>query len=118
MRDIRIYHNPACKHSRGALETLEQRAADAEVVLYLETPPSKDELERLLDLLEDPAADLVRKDTRFAQLGLVESDYQTPEQVVAVLVEHPELMQRPIVVKNNRAVLARPSEKVLTLLES
>jgi arsenate reductase len=117
MRDIRIYHNPACKHSRGALEILEQRAADPEVVLYLETPPSKDELKRLLDLLEDPAADLVRKDTRFTELGLVESDYQTAEQVVAILVEHPELMQRPVVVKKNRAVLARPSEKVLTLLE-
>jgi arsenate reductase len=117
MGDIRIYHNPACSHSRGALEILEQRSADAEVVLYLKTPPSKAELERLLDLLEDPAADLVRKDKRFAELGLVESDYQTPEQVVAVLVEHPELMQRPIIVKDDRAVLARPSEKVLTLLD-
>jgi len=117
MGDIRIYHNPACKHSRGALEILEQRAPEAEVVLYLETPPSGAELERLIDLLEDPPADLVRKDRRFAELGLAESDYQTPEQVVAVLVKHPELMQRPIIVKDNRAVLARPSEKVLTLLE-
>jgi arsenate reductase (glutaredoxin) len=115
--DIRIYHNPACSHSRGALKILEERSADAEVVLYLETPPSKAELERLLDLLEDPAADLVRKDKRFAELGLVESDYQTPEKVVAVLVEHPELMQRPIIVKHDRAVLARPSEKVLALLD-
>jgi arsenate reductase len=96
---------------------LEERAADAEVVLYLETPPSKAELERLLDMVEDPPADLVRKDKRFADLGLVESDYQTSEQVVAVLLKHPELMQRPIIVKNNRAVLARPSEKVLSLLE-
>jgi arsenate reductase (glutaredoxin) len=118
MSDMRIYHNPACSHSRGALEILEQRSADVEVVLYLETPPSKEELEQFLTLLEDPAADLVRKDKRFAELGLVESDYQTPEQVLALLVEHPELMQRPIIVKNNKAVLARPSEKVLSLLES
>ena len=117
MHDIRIYHNPACKHSRGALEILEERALEAEVVLYLDTPPSKAELERLVDLLADPPADLVRKDKRFEELGLDKSDYQTPEQVVAVLVEHPELMQRPIVVKSNRAVLGRPSEKVLTLLE-
>ena len=117
MGDIRIYHNPACSHSRGALQILEERTTDPEVVLYLETPPSTAELERLLDLLEDPPADLVRKDKRFAELGLVESDYQTREQVVAILVEHPELMQRPIIVKSNRAVLARPSEKVLTLLE-
>jgi arsenate reductase len=117
MSNIRIYHNPACKHSRGALEILEERAADPEVVLYLESPPSKSELERLLDLLDDPAADLVRKDQRFADLGLLEADYQTPEQVVAVLVEHPELMQRPIIVRDDRAVLARPSEKVLALLD-
>jgi arsenate reductase len=117
MQDIRIYHNPACKHSRGALEILEERDAGAEVVLYLDTPPSKAELERFLDLLDDPAADLVRKDKRFAELGLVESDYQTPAQVVAVLLEHPELMQRPIIVKDGRAVLARPSEKVLALLD-
>lgn len=117
MSDVRIYHNPACSHSRGALQILEEGTADVEVVLYLQTPPSKDDLERFLDLLEDPPADLVRKDKRFAELGLVESDYQTPEQVVGVLLEHPELMQRPIIVKNDRAVLARPSEKVLTLLE-
>ncbi len=118
MSDMRIYHNPACKHSRGALEILEQRNTDLEVVLYLETPPSKDELERFLTLLDDPAADLVRKDKRFEELGLVESDYQTPEQVVAVLVEYPELMQRPIIIRGDKAVLARPSEKVRSLLES
>jgi arsenate reductase len=117
MSDVRIYHNPACKHSRGALEIVEERAPDAEVVLYLETPPSQVELDRFLDLLDDPPADLVRKDARFAELGLVESDYQTRGQVVAVLLEHPELMQRPIIVKGDRAVLARPSEKVLALFE-
>jgi len=117
MDDIRIYHNPACRHSRGALEILEDRATGVEVVLYLETPPSNIELEQLIDWLEEPPADLVRKDKRFAELGLVESDYQTPEQVVALLIKHPELMQRPIIVKGNRAVLGRPSERVLPLLE-
>jgi arsenate reductase (glutaredoxin) len=114
---VRIYHNPACSHSRGALQILEEGTAEVEVVLYLETPPSIAELERFLDLLEDPPADLVRKDKRFAELGLVESDYQTSEQVIDILLRHPELMQRPIIVKHDRAVLARPSEKVRTLLE-
>jgi arsenate reductase len=112
-----MYHNHACSHSRGALQILEEATVDVEVVLYLETPPSKREPEEFLDLLEDPPADLVRKDKRFAELGLVESDYQTPDQVVGVLLKHPELMQRPVIVKNDRAVLARPAEKVLTLLE-
>ena len=118
MSEFRIYHNPGCKHSRGALEILEERAADAEVVLYLQTPPTKSDLEHFLDLLEDPPADLVRKDKRFAELGLVDADYQTREQVVGVLLEHPELMQRPIILKNDRAVLARPSEKVLALFDT
>ena len=118
MSEFRIYHNPACKHSRGALEILEQRASDTEVVFYLETPPSHAELEQLIDLLQEPPGDLVRKDKRFAELGLAETDYQTPEQVVTVLMKYPELMQRPIIVKGNQAVLARPSERVLALLDS
>jgi len=117
VNNVRIYHNPACSQSRGALQILEESTAEVEVVLYLETPPTKAELHRFLDLLEDPPADLVRKDKRFAELGLVESDYETPEQVVSVLSKHPELMQRPIIVKDDRAVLARPSEKVVSLLD-
>ena len=117
MNNVRIYHNPSCSQSRGALQILQESAAELEVVLYLETPPTKAELERFLDLLEEPPADLVRKDRRFAELGLVESDYESPEQVVGILLKHPELMQRPIIVKDDRAVLARPSEKVINLLE-
>jgi len=74
-------------------------------------------LERFLDLLPNPPADLVRKDKRFKELGLKEEDYQTPEQVVAVLLEHPELMQRPVILRGDRAVIARPSDKVLELLD-
>lgn len=117
MADVRIFHNPGCKHSRGAVEILAEKGVDAEVVLYLEAPPSRQDLERFLDLLDDPPADLVRKDKRFAELGLDEADYRTREQVVEVLLRHPELMQRPIIVKGERAVLARPSEKVLALLD-
>lgn len=74
-------------------------------------------MERFLDLLPNPPADLVRKDKRFKELGLKEEDYQTPEQVVAVLLEHPELMQRPVILRGDRAVIARPSDKVLELLD-
>lgn len=64
-----------------------------------------------------PPADLVRKDKNFKELGLNEADYQTREQVIAVLLAHPVLMQRPVIIKGARAVLARPSEKVLELLD-
>jgi arsenate reductase-like glutaredoxin family protein len=71
---------------------------------YLKTPPDRATLERFLDLLPDPPADLVRKDKRFKELGLDPADYVTRQQVVAVLLAHPELMQRPIVVRGRRAV--------------
>lgn len=74
-------------------------------------------LVRILDLLADPPADLVRKDKRFAELGLRADDYVERKSVVGLLLAHPELMQRPIVVRGSRAVIARPSEKVLDLLE-
>lgn len=117
MAGVTIYHNPVCGQSRGALDILRERGADPEVVEYLKTPLDRATLERFLDLLPDPPADLVRKDKRFKELGLDADAYQTREQVVAVLLKHPELMQRPVVVRGNRAVLARPSEKVLALLD-
>jgi arsenate reductase (glutaredoxin) len=67
-------------------------------------------------MLDTPAAELVRKDRRFEELGLNAADYVTAEAVVALLLKHPELMQRPIVVKGNKAVIARPPERMLALL--
>jgi arsenate reductase (glutaredoxin) len=67
-------------------------------------------------MLEGPASDLVRKDKRFGELGLKPEDYTTPPAVVALLVKHPELMQRPLVLRAGRAVIARPPEKLIALL--
>jgi arsenate reductase (glutaredoxin) len=67
-------------------------------------------------MLESRPADLVRKDKRFAELGLREEDYVTTDQVVALLLEHPELTQRPIVVRGKRAIIARPGETVVKIL--
>jgi len=117
MAEITIYHNPACGQSRGALELLRERGVEPVVVEYLKAPLSRADFERFLDLLPDPPADLVRKDKRFKELGLDPNAYTTREQVIAVLLAHPELMQRPVVVEGERAVLARPSEKVLALLD-
>ena len=84
---------------------------------YLKNPLSRTDFERFLTLLPNPAADLVRKDKRFKALELNEADYTTPETVIAVLLEHPELMQRPIIIRGERAVLARPGEMVEELLD-
>ena len=117
MDRVTIWHNPVCGKSRGALEILRERGVACEVVEYLKTPPDRATLERFLALLAGPPADLVRKDKRFAELGLQAGDYTTREQVVGLLLEHPELMERPVVIRGDRAVIARPSERVLDLLD-
>lgn len=115
MERVTIYHNPVCGKSRGALEILRQRGVEAEVIEYLQQPLDRAGLERVLALLPDEPAALVRKDKRFAALGLDAAAYTTREAVVALLLEHPELMERPVVIRGQRAVIARPSEKVLDL---
>jgi arsenate reductase len=113
--DVVVYHNPVCSKSRGALEILGERGVDAEVIEYLQANPSLADLERILDAIPDEPAALVRKDKRFKELELDAADYETKEQVVTLLLEHPELMERPVVFRGDRAVIARPSEKVLEL---
>lgn len=115
MAEVTLYHNPGCGKSRGAVEILQERGVDTEVIEYLKAPLDRATFERFLDLLAGPPADLVRKDKRFKELGLNPDDYVTRAQVVDVLVKHPELMERPVVIRNGRAVIARPSERVLEL---
>ena len=114
---VLVYHNPVCSKSHGALEILGERGVDAEVIEYLKVNPSRADLERILDAIPDSPSALVRKDKRFQELGFNEADYQTREQVVDVLLEHPELMERPVVFAGDRALICRPSEKVLELLD-
>ena len=117
MERVTVYHNPSCGKSRGALDILRERGVACDVVEYLQTPPDRATYERFLTLLPGPPADLVRKDKRFKELGLDANDYTTREQVVAILLQHPELMERPVVIRDGRAVIARPSERVLELFE-
>jgi arsenate reductase len=113
-----VYHNPSCSKSRGALDLLREHSVDVEVVEYLRHPPDRAALERILDAISDPPDALVRKDKRFKELGLDASRFATREAVVDLLLEHPELMERPVVFRGERAVIARPSERVLELLEN
>jgi len=98
------------------LDILRERGVEFDVIEYLKNPLTRTDLERFLELLPDPPADLVRKDKHFEELGLNAADYTTREAVIRVLLDHPRLMQRPIIVRGQRAVLARPSDKVLALL--
>src|SRR5271156_6259711 len=102
MAKLTIYHNQACGNSRGAMALLRERGLEFDVIEYLKNPPSRETLEQILAMLEGPPADLVRKDKRFAELGLKPEDYIEPKKIVALLLEHPELMQRPIVIRDER----------------
>lgn len=117
MEKVTIYHNPACKHSRGAMEILDSRQVEHDTVEYLKTPPDRATLERIIGMLEEPAAEMVRDDKRLKELGLNKQDYQSKEKVIDLLLQHPELMQRPIIIRNGRAIIARPPEKLLPLLD-
>jgi arsenate reductase len=109
MDRVTLYHNPACSHSRGALALLTERGVAFDTIEYLKTPPTREALEGIIAILEGPVADLVRKDKRFEELKLNAADYTTKEAVIPLLLRHPELMQRPIVIRGGRAIIARPA---------
>lgn len=113
---IVVYHNPACSKCRGALAILRDRNVPFDTVEYLREPLSEAQLKDLLALLDAPPAELVRKDANFRALGLNAAHYATADAVAKLLAAHPQLMQRPVVVRGDRAVLARPSERVEALL--
>jgi arsenate reductase len=92
--------------------------ADAEFVQYLKEPPTRERLTWLVKHLEGPPADLVRKDPYFNSLGLDADDYTTPTAVIDLLLAHPRLMQRPLLVKGDRVVIGRPIDSARELLES
>jgi arsenate reductase (glutaredoxin) len=111
--EVTIFHNPSCSHSRGALGILNEQSIDHDVVEYLIAPPSRETLEMIVSKLIDPVPELIRTtDKRFVALGLDPKAYTTAEEVIDFLLVHPELMQRPVVIKGDRAVIARPSERV------
>jgi arsenate reductase len=98
-------------------EILRDRGVEFDVVEYLKQPLDRAGLERILDAIPDAPDALVRKDKRFAELGLRAEDYVQRDAVVRLLLARPELMQRPVVFRGSRALIARPSEKVLDLLD-
>ena len=98
-------------------QILEERGIDPDVVRYLDTPPDRATLERILDAIDDEPIALVRTgDDKFKAAGLTKADVQTRAQVIDVLLKHPEVMERPVVFVGDKAVIARPSEQVLELL--
>ena len=113
---ITIFHNPRCSKSRQTLALLEEKGIEPEVVRYLETPPDATQLRDLLSKLGLTARQLLRtKEDEYRELGLSDASL-SEEQLIEAMVSHPKLIERPIVVRGDKAVLGRPPETVLELL--
>ncbi len=94
----------------------EELGVEAEIVVYQKTPPDRVTLEAIVAKLEDPVTNLVRRDSLWKKLGLTEGDAETSEQVIELLIAHKMLLQRPLVVTADRAIIGRPSDRVRQFL--
>lgn len=116
MSDVIIYHNPRCSKSRATLALLRERGIEPDIVEYLKNPPDEHELARILGMLEMDPLELMRKgEDEYAELGLEEKKDDHAELIKQMLA-HPILIERPIVVKDNKARIGRPPENVLEIL--
>lgn len=116
MSNITIYHNPECGTSRNTLEMIRNSGNEPTIIYYLDTPPSHDELVKLIADMGIPVRALLRKNVEpYAQLGLADGTF-TDEQLIAFMLQHPILINRPVVVTPLGTRLCRPSEVVLDIL--
>ena len=116
MSNITIYHNPACGTSRNTLEMIRNSGTEPNVILYLENPPSRDELVKLIADMGISVRALLRKNVEtYEELGLAEDKF-TDDQLIDFMLQHPILINRPIVVTPLGTKLCRPSEEVLDIL--
>ncbi|WP_047277427.1 arsenate reductase (glutaredoxin) [Pseudomonas lundensis] len=116
MTDLTLYHNPRCSKSRGALEILEARGLSPNVVRYLETPPTAAQLTDLLTKLKISARQLLRTgEDEYKTLNLADSSL-SDAQLIDAMAAHPKLIERPILVAGDRAIIGRPPENVLEIL--
>lgn len=117
MANVTIWHNPRCSKSRQTLQLLTDRGLEPTIVEYLKTPPSAAELASVLDRLGLEPRELMRKkEAAFSELALNNAAL-TRDELIAAMVEHPILIERPVVIVEDRAALGRPPENVLALLD-
>ena len=116
MTDLTLYHNPRCSKSRGALELLEARGLTPTVVRYLETPLDAAQLRTLLEQLNIGARQLLRSgEDEYKALNLADASL-SEAQLIDAMAAHPKLIERPVLVVGDKAVIGRPPEKVLEIL--
>jgi len=116
MTDYILWHNPRCSKSRAALELLRARGIEPLIVEYLKHPPHGKEIERVAGLIGEPVKAMLRTDEpEYSELGL-DGHGVSDAALIAAMAAHPRLIQRPILVAGERAVIARPPERVLELI--
>ncbi|MDX1348183.1 MAG: arsenate reductase (glutaredoxin) [Thiomicrorhabdus chilensis] len=119
MPSAKIYHNPRCSKSRNSLQILLDHQFEVEEVRYLETPPSKEELTELCQLMHTTPLEIMRTgESLFKELGLSKHDQRSDDEWFEILVNNPKLIERPIVKIGGRAIMGRPPENVLHLIQS
>ncbi|RKF03224.1 arsenate reductase [Tenacibaculum lutimaris] len=112
---IKIYHNPRCSKSRQGLEIVENSAKEFEVVKYLDTIPSEGELKDIINLLGIPPIQLVRKNEQIWKDNFKGKELSDTE-IIKAMVENPKLIERPIVINGNKAVIGRPPETIKEII--
>ena len=116
MQNIQIWHNPKCSKSRAAMELLENKNIDANVIKYLEQTPTKEQLKDVLSKLKISAKELLRTgEDVYKELNL--KDINDEEMLIETMVKNPILIERPIIIKDDKAVIARPIENLEDLLK-
>lgn len=113
---VTVYHNPRCSKSRAAMEYLEENGIEAEVIKYMDSPPDANDIKELLSMLGMSPRELMRKHEKvFKDAGLDDPTF-TDDELIEAMAQCPSLIERPIVVNNGKAVLARPPETVQDIL--
>ena len=111
-----IYHNPRCSKSRETLQLITDHQIEPEIIDYLEEPPSPEELKRIISLLGLTARDLLRTTEPVYKDADLDDDSLSDDEIIEAICEYPALLQRPIVIGGERAVIGRPPVKVLELI--
>ncbi|WP_299109911.1 arsenate reductase (glutaredoxin) [uncultured Tenacibaculum sp.] len=112
---IKIYHNNRCSKSRNGVQLLEESGKEFEIVKYLENIPSKEELSQIINMLGISPIDLVRKNEKIWKENYKGKELSDAE-VITAMIENPKLIERPIIINGNKAVVGRPTEKILEII--
>lgn len=116
MPNVTIYHNPRCSKSRQTMELLYKHQIEPTIIEYLKTPPTADELKQILSLLGICARGLIRQKEALYQKNQLDNPSLSEEELIRAMIKNPVLIERPIVISGNKAIIGRPPENVLEII--